>query len=114
MKPGRRATGALVPLLVALGTLPGGAVAGPDAAREGELLNLLRHDCGSCHGLRLEGGLGPSLTVASLSGKPSGLLIDVIRNGRAGTAMPPWQGMLQDEEIAWLVDQLLTGVHADD
>ena len=64
--------------------------------------------------MRLEGGLGPSLTVASLAGKPAGLLTDAIRNGRAGTAMPPWLGMLRDDEIAWLVGQLQAGVRADD
>jgi cytochrome c55X len=31
----------------------------PDAARQHELIRMVRQDCGSCHGLHLTGGLGP-------------------------------------------------------
>ena len=53
----RRAVEALAGLLLTTGA----AVAqdGPSAARQDELLHLLRQDCGSCHGLTLRGGLGP-------------------------------------------------------
>jgi mono/diheme cytochrome c family protein len=30
-----------------------------DTARQAELLHLLKHDCGSCHGMTRKGGLGP-------------------------------------------------------
>ncbi len=36
------------------------------AERQGEILHLLKHDCGSCHGMRLEGGLGPALKPEQL------------------------------------------------
>ncbi|WP_408065686.1 c-type cytochrome [endosymbiont of unidentified scaly snail isolate Monju] len=36
-------------------------------------------------------------------------MIDTIRNGRPGTAMPPWGPILSDADIAWLVDRLLRG-----
>ncbi|MEZ5540832.1 MAG: cytochrome c [Pseudomonadota bacterium] len=76
-------------------------------AREQELHNLLYQDCGSCHGMRLTGGLGPALTPQALAGKPRDLLLATIRDGRAGTPMPPWKGLLGEDDIAWLVDTLL-------
>lgn len=67
---------------------------------------MLKHDCGSCHGLPPKGGLGPSLMPEALAEKSDTLLIDAIRNGRPGTAMPSWKPFLNDVEIAWLVTQL--------
>jgi len=61
------------------------------SVRQQELLNMLKHDCGSCHGLPPKGGLGPSLMPEALAGKSDALLADAIQNGRAGTAMPPWK-----------------------
>lgn len=78
----------------------------PDALRQQELINLLKHDCGSCHGLPPKGGLGPSLLPAALTDKSDAFLVEVIQNGRAGSAMPPWQQFLSVEETAWLVQQL--------
>ena len=79
------------------------------SARRAELLHLLVHDCGSCHGMRLTGGLGPPLTAAALRPKPNDALEHVIAQGRAGTAMPPWRAILSAEETRWLVEQLKTG-----
>ena len=28
-------------------------------ARQAELIHRLKHDCGSCHGMTMKGGLGP-------------------------------------------------------
>ena len=78
----------------------------PSPQRQQELMNLLKHDCGSCHGLPPKGGLGPSLLAEALSAKRDVLLIDVIQNGRPGTAMPPWQQFFSLDETAWLVGQL--------
>ncbi|MGF1614343.1 MAG: c-type cytochrome [Gammaproteobacteria bacterium] len=78
--------------------------------RQSEILYLLRHDCGACHGLQLTGGLGPPLTVAALDGKPTPLLEQTILLGRAGTPMPPWRGILAPPETAWLVKQLKAGL----
>lgn len=77
--------------------------------RKGMLLNLLKHDCGSCHGLTMKGGLGPSLLPADLDGKTSEELVDVIMDGVPGTPMPPWRPELSREEAAWLVDRLKEG-----
>ncbi|MGB5260559.1 MAG: cytochrome c [Gammaproteobacteria bacterium] len=75
--------------------------------RQQELQHLLVQDCGSCHGMRLTGGLGPALTPEALAGKPRDLLLATIREGRSGTPMPPWKNLLGDADIAWLVDYLL-------
>ena len=74
------------------------------AERQAELRHLLAHDCGSCHGLRLTGGLGPPLTPAALGHKPTPALTAAIRYGRPGTPMPPWSGLVSAEEARWLVE----------
>jgi len=74
--------------------------------RQNELRHLLYQDCGSCHGMRLTGGLGPALTPEALHGKPRELLIATVSEGRPGTPMPPWKPLLSKTEIAWLVDTL--------
>lgn len=79
-------------------------------ARQGELLHLLKHDCGSCHGLTLRGGLGPALTPEAMRDKPPGAMAATIRYGRPGTPMPPWGNQLTSAEIQWLVENLYKGV----
>ena len=71
-------------------------------AREAELHNLLKQDCGSCHGMTLKGGLGPALTSEALKDKPLELLTLTIREGRPGTPMPPWKYLLSEADIQWL------------
>lgn len=100
---------ALNGLLVA-STLISGVQAEPDSQRQQQLNHLLRQDCGSCHGLRMMGGLGPPLTRSALEGKPRELLIDTIALGRPGTPMPNWNALLSPQDIAWLADQLLKGL----
>jgi len=78
-------------------------------ARQGEILHLLRQDCGACHGMTLKGGLGPALTAGALRDKPANYLQGVILGGRPGTPMPPWRRFLSWEEVRWLVQQLKSG-----
>jgi cytochrome c55X len=78
-------------------------------ARQVELRRLLTQDCGSCHGLTLNGGLGPALTPVALHGKSPQMLREVILNGRSGTPMPPWKGFLSAPEADWLVARLIEG-----
>ena len=78
-------------------------------ARERELVRLVRQDCGSCHGLLLKGGLGPSLAPHALREKPVDSLRATILLGRPGTAMPPWQGILNEADADWILAQLLAG-----
>lgn len=74
-----------------------------------QLEHLLLQDCGSCHGLRLTGGLGPAITPEALAGKSRDSLIATVTHGRPGTAMPGWNALLDEREITWLVDRLLQG-----
>lgn len=92
--------------LMALAAAPVHADAKPSAKRQTELKNLLTQDCGSCHGLTLAGGLGPSLQTHSLVGKPAQYLATTILYGRTGTAMPPWRPFLSETEAAWLANLL--------
>ena len=75
--------------------------------RQQQLQHLLEQDCGSCHGMRLTGGLGPPLTTEALAGKPRALLVATISEGRMGTPMPPWKNLLAEDDINWLVDYLM-------
>ncbi|MBF0340564.1 MAG: cytochrome c [Magnetococcales bacterium] len=77
--------------------------------RQNQLIHLLRHDCGSCHGMTLKGGLGPPLLPADLANKPADLLEDIVFHGLPERAMPPWEGLLTREEIRWLVLHLKKG-----
>lgn len=105
----------LVAAITTLSPLPFSAVAlakdgALEPARQKEILYLLRQDCGSCHGMTLKGGLGSSLLPEVLKDKPSAFLVETIREGRQGTAMPPWKQFLTQQETEWLVETLKTGV----
>jgi cytochrome c55X len=86
------------------------AAADPSPSRRAELIELVRQDCGSCHGLTLKGGLGPSLEPAALADKDSAQLSFVILHGRRGTPMPPWRGLLTEDEARWIVESLQRGL----
>ena len=100
-------SGRIAWLIVSL--LPFVALADVPATRQQALRHLLVQDCGSCHGLTLQGGLGPALTRAALAGKSPEMLRAVILHGRPGTPMAPWQPFMSEAEAAWLVQQLLEG-----
>ncbi len=81
----------------------------PAPERRAELVDLVRQDCGSCHGMTLQGGLGPSLGPAALAGKDAGQMRYVILHGRRGTPMPPWRDFVSEAEARWIVDLLRKG-----
>jgi len=87
-----------------------GAQAMPPEARQKELLELLRQDCGSCHGLTLKGGLGPALLPEALRDKPPEFLAATILYGRPGTPMPPWRSFLEEDEALWLAHRIKEGL----
>ncbi|MBI4755355.1 MAG: cytochrome c [Betaproteobacteria bacterium] len=108
-----RRTRVAAPLLL---LLCGAAVAGdwePAASRRADLIRMVRQDCGSCHGMRLLGGLGPALTPAALADKPAESLELTILQGRLGTPMPPWGRFLSEQEAAWIVARLQAGFPED-
>lgn len=90
--------------------LAGAATAGPPGERRDELINLVRQDCGSCHGLTMKGGLGPPLLPATLAEKDPESLRYVVLHGRRGTPMPPWRDYLSETEAAWIIELLRKGL----
>lgn len=88
----------------------GTAVPGdPAAARQQTLIRMVRQDCGSCHGMRLTGGLGPPLTREALADRPLDVLVASIIHGRAGTPMPGWKTLLSEADAGWIARQLHAG-----
>lgn len=80
-----------------------------DDARKAELAYFLTQDCGSCHGLTLKGGLGKPLTPDALSVFTDEDLLGTILDGRPGTAMPPWRGVIDEADARYLVRLLREG-----
>ncbi|MGP1628506.1 MAG: c-type cytochrome [Giesbergeria sp.] len=103
------ASAAAILALVPAFAIAGNAQASPDTERQQVLVQMVRQDCGSCHGLRLTGGLGPALTAAALTGKPVESLAATIYGGRPGTPMAPWNAMLSESEARWIAEQLQSG-----
>ncbi len=102
----RRRFGLMLLLLCQPWALLAADTAAISPQRAAELDALLHQDCGSCHGLRLTGGLGPALTREALAGKPPALLAQTIRDGRPGTPMPPWKPILSEADIQWMVETI--------
>src|SRR5512132_240324 len=99
-----------VALVLALMGLQAAAAQGSvPAARQLELVRMVRQDCGSCHGMRLTGGLGPALTPGALADKPLPGLAATIFHGRPGTPMPGWHALLSEADAQWIAEQLVSG-----
>ncbi len=96
-------------LLLALAPVSLAAAPAPPPERQAWLLRLLRQDCGSCHGLTLRGGLGPSLLPERLAGRDPAELARIILDGIPGTPMPPWRFEIAPEEARWLAERLVEG-----
>jgi cytochrome c55X len=75
----------------------------PDPAK---LSNLVRQDCGSCHGLTLKGGLGKPLTAQHLRQWDRSQIVHIILDGIPGTPMPGWRPLLTESEAGWIADFL--------
>lgn len=80
-----------------------------DAPDQSKLADLVRQDCGSCHGLTLRGGLGKPLTADRLAQWDREQLVYIILDGVPGTPMPPWRPLLTEAEARWIVDRLKSG-----
>lgn len=95
---------ALVFVLGAAPALAGGVT--PE--RAAELERLVRHDCGSCHGMTLKGGLGTDLRRETLAGTDPETIALIILNGVPGAAMPAWRPLLSEGEAFWIAEYLLS------
>lgn len=86
------------------------AISAQAAEPEGRnLRRLVLQDCGSCHGMTLEGGLGPAITPAALQGRDPAELTAIIREGRPARAMPGWGPLLAPGEAERIAAGLLDG-----
>jgi mono/diheme cytochrome c family protein len=69
---------------------------------EGEELYAV--DCSVCHGASGEGGIGPALVGNEfIAGQTEAEVADIVRAGRPDTAMPGFEGRLNDGEVAAIV-----------
>lgn len=85
---------------------PAGPVGEGDPAN-GEL--VFTQYCSSCHGPDAAGGaLGPTLVSADVGAKDDDFFRQTIIDGRTGTAMPPWGGILSAQEVEDLISFLRT------
>ncbi len=94
---------------VAQAAPPGVSSDAPQGERLQALVHMVRQDCGSCHGMKLTGGLGPPLTPEALAQMPLDNLAAIIYHGRPGTPMPPWRAMLNEPEARWIAERLQQG-----
>lgn len=87
------------------------AAAEPAGVDVRELVRLVRQDCGSCHGMTLQGGLGVPLTREALTSANQSVdaLTVIILHGKEGTAMPPWKTLLNETQARWIAERLLEG-----
>lgn len=81
--------------------------------RQAQLVRMVRQDCGSCHGIRLTGGLGPALTPDRMAQLPLDSLVATIYQGRPGTPMAGWKPMLTEAEAGWIARRLQAGFPLD-
>ena len=98
-------------ILVIVALFGGNARAGGElsVAEIARLSNMVRQDCGSCHGLTLKGGLGRPLTAEHLAGMDRETVRDIILFGINETPMPGWLGLLSESEADWIARALKTG-----
>ena len=109
-KRAMRSLASALPML-ALATVA--VAAEPPPERKNELVYRLRQDCGSCHGMTLKGGLGPSLLPHALADRDEENLTNVILHGIPTTPMPPWAFEITRSEAKWLVREMKKGLNDD-
>jgi cytochrome c55X len=81
-----------------------------DAARAAELVRMVRQDCGSCHGMRLTGGLGPALT-RDTHGRPAPRQASPPPSTTAAPARPCRAGKAcsSEADARWIAGRLQAG-----
>jgi mono/diheme cytochrome c family protein/DNA-binding beta-propeller fold protein YncE len=69
---------------------------------------LYSEHCASCHGSNRLGVTGPALLPSNLGRMKEEAAAAVIRDGRPATQMPPFRTLLNDAQVAGLVDYIFT------
>lgn len=87
----------------------GTAALAQDATRRTELTALVRQDCGSCHGMTLKGGLGSALQPKDIAHLEADGIAQIILDGVPGKPMPPWRGLISEEDARWIAERLKEG-----
>lgn len=82
---------------------------GFDFSSHKEMSEFVRQDCGACHGLSLKGGLGKPLLKDNLEDYDQETIEMIILDGIPETAMPPWRGVLSEEQVKWIAKSLKEG-----
>jgi len=100
------ATLTLIPAL-GEGAATGGEAAPSPAPEGGDPISgasAYAQNCAACHGENAQGGpVGPTLVSAEMKAKDDDYYRQVIANGIAGTAMPPWGSRLSAQDIQEIV-----------
>jgi cytochrome c55X len=96
-------------LAISLILLPAVFMPDADAQDVKRLEHMLVQDCGSCHGLKMKGGLGRPLTREALADSDPDTLAAIILEGVPGTAMPGWRSILKEDEALWMANYLKKG-----
>lgn len=92
---------------------PAPAAPAPSPAAEVKpIVKLYQDTCGGCHSPNRQGATGPALIPQRIGGLGDDFLKAVILNGRPGTAMPPWKGVLSEEQINDLLKYIKSPVEA--
>lgn len=69
-----------------------------DAATQGE--QVYNQNCFPCHGMQMEGGIGPSFVDEEwIHGGQAANIVSIIQNGVLDKGMVAWQGILSPEQI---------------
>ncbi|MCT4656358.1 MAG: cytochrome c [Cohaesibacter sp.] len=80
-----------------------------DFTTDTEMSEFVRQDCGACHGLTLKGGLGRPLLKENLEHFDLETIEEVILDGIPDTAMPPWRGLLSEDQVRQIAKALKEG-----
>ncbi len=66
--------------------------------------SVFQGKCAMCHGENLEGKIGPNLTDKIwIHGGKNSEIVQTVRQGVSAKGMPPWEGLLNAEEIFGVV-----------
>ena len=93
----------IVTSIAALAVVSTGLIAGTSNM---DVEKVFERECQGCHGPNHEGGVGSDLRPTVIAKKNAYKLSEVIMNGKAGTAMPPFKEKMNKDDADKMVDYL--------